>query len=60
MSYSSYGSGNNNQQSANFYNLIKLKDPKDQPKDTIQTIVNDPYRANERAFMAGGWDGYFR
>lgn len=45
MSYNnSYGS--NNQQNLNFYNIIKLKDPKEQPRDTIQAIVNDPYRAN--------------
>ncbi len=29
--------------SGTFSNLVKLKENKDQPLDTVQCIINDPY-----------------
>jgi len=43
-----------------FLNYVKMKNQKDQPFDSVQVMVNDPYRINERSFLTGGWDGFVR
>ncbi len=52
----SYYSGS----TSTFYNIIKMKDSKDQPLDTVHVIVNDPYRVSDHNFVTGGWDGVLR
>lgn len=44
----------------NFYNFVKIRNPEDQPLDTVQEICIDPFNSAEHGFLSGGWDGILR
>ncbi len=44
----------------NFYTFVKVKNPEDQPFDSVQEICMDPFNASEHGFVTGGWDGILR
>lgn len=40
--------------------MIKVDRESDNPMDTIQSIVWDPFDKTARSFFTCGWDGYVR
>lgn len=42
------------------YNAIKIDRESDNPIDTIQSILWDPYDKTATSFFTCGWDGYIR
>lgn len=42
------------------YNSIKVDRESDNPSDSVQTILWDPFDRNARSFYTCGWDGYVR